>query len=684
MIQPQLTQARLSASALHTVSDGTPKPNTYDKEWQRVAFELTDLVGEMGYLHNLTADTAARCDLIPEKWNGKRWMVTDDEKVVRVLKAFVGPRGGQTELKRRAALHLAIAGESYLIGTRARTKTGAPLGIVWEFVSTEEFVIQQDGQSYRRRDGSGREDLDQDAYVARMWKSHPRWSDQADASTRRILPIAKEIVVLTQLVDAVAKSRLNAGILFVPDDMSFSPQDYEDTDADTGDDGDQEGIDELSDEIMKHMKAPVEDRTSAAALVPLLMRGPGVIGEHATKDLMGLVDLVRDLDTWAQELRREALHRLASGLDAPPETLEGKGALNHWSAYNIDQEFISKHVAPKGDLIADFLSEAYLRPMLEEFESMTPDQAGEYRLAFDTSAVRTVTDEAANGRIVYDRGEASGASLRRTHGLTEADAPSDEERQSRDAKDLLGKIPTLAPTLLPLIDGFEDVAIVAPPVVPGIGNMPGPNPAQGGTPIVQGTPGTPQTQRLPAGRKEATGPAPSNGTEPTANSGSDVPVPRGPGLSAIVRDLVVAADAALDRAFERAGTRLASSVVNKKDDPLCDRVRGVDRVMVMSLASPADLSRIDLSPTKLLDGAWDRISATARKLIREYLEAEGENPLLADDKSALAASNLCQELDTYARFMLHRSLPTHTNGMRVPDDLVIRALSAALPVAVVV
>ena len=33
------------------------------------------------------------------------------------MHAFVGPQGGQAELKRQATLHLATAGECYLVGS---------------------------------------------------------------------------------------------------------------------------------------------------------------------------------------------------------------------------------------------------------------------------------------------------------------------------------------------------------------------------------------------------------------------------------------------------------------------------------------------------------------------------------------------------------------------------------------
>jgi hypothetical protein len=37
-------------------------------------------------------------------------------------------------------------------------------------------------------------------------------------------------------------------------------------------------------------------------------------------------------------LRREAVERLAIGLDMPPEVLLGLGDSNHWSAWQVDEQ----------------------------------------------------------------------------------------------------------------------------------------------------------------------------------------------------------------------------------------------------------------------------------------------------------------------------------------------------------
>ena len=59
----------VSSAALSSVRDWTP-PVRRGNEWQRDAFSYNELIGEVGYLHNLTANLVAACDLrvVEEGW----------------------------------------------------------------------------------------------------------------------------------------------------------------------------------------------------------------------------------------------------------------------------------------------------------------------------------------------------------------------------------------------------------------------------------------------------------------------------------------------------------------------------------------------------------------------------------------------------------------------------------------
>lgn len=669
MTQPQLTQ--IFSAPLRTVDDGVDRGSITDDAWQREAFRLNSEVGEIGYVQDLSANILAQGELVLEEWKDGRWHPSTDKSGQRVLAAFVDARGSDHDLKRRAGLHLGIAGESWLVGSPAKTPRGVDTGIVWEFLSGEELIMHHgDGAVTRRRDGTGSEELGKNVYIARLWNSDPQFSMRADSPMRRSLNIAREVLKLTQLVSAVADSRLNAGLFFVPMEMTFASEDDEDTDGDPDSFGDEEdpnaGIDKFIKRFIRQLKAPKENPASPATLIPLIMRGPGMIGDRPTKDLMGLVSLERDLDTWAMELRQEALHRLAVSLDVPVEVMEGKGGLNHWTGFNVDGDLIARHVAPKGFLLANFLTVAYLRPMLEVFEGLSAAVSTKFRIRYDISALKSALDEATFTRFAYDRGEASGVALRRSHGVDESDAPTDEERERREALELIKAVPILA-------------AVLLPKVFPGLDITPLLQADEADADKVTGS----QRWNLPEGRKTDPSSARSLGPGTSKQSGNDMPGPRGrTTMGFLVERLASSADAALERAFERAGSQLSSVACNQKDLTLRDRIKGAGAVRATSLVSSAELQSLGLTPDKILNGAWDSFSFRARGWVRDYLEAEGADALRADDQAALAVSEICTALDQYARSFLHLGLQVGGNGLRCPDELIVTALSTVTLVAV--
>ena len=305
MPSPHPAIGSVSSASLRRVKEWIV-PARKGNEWQRDAFAYNEMIGEVGYLHNLTANLVSTCELrvVEEEWtpDGLLMAESNDPRVTRVMAAFTGPQGGQKELKRRAALHLQIAGESYLLGTPLTDEFSRPAGFSWEFVSTEEVKVQAQGnrQIIRRNPtGVGDRDagfIDVDAFIARLWRPDPRFSHRPDSPMRRVLPICRELVMLSEVVDSIAKSRLSSGLLFVPEEMSFGPINETEGMDDTDD------LDEFTETLVQHMSAPVEDRTSAAGLVPLVVRGAAEFG-----DKIRLVDLARNLDESYQTLRDELL-----------------------------------------------------------------------------------------------------------------------------------------------------------------------------------------------------------------------------------------------------------------------------------------------------------------------------------------------------------------------------------------
>jgi hypothetical protein len=648
MLQPDRSASAHSV-AVQKLADWKPPRGGIGEQWQREAYGYTDVIGELGYVVNLTANTVSSGRVVPSVWSeeDRAFIPTTDERVLRVWRAFIGPRGGQAELLRRAALHQQIAGECYLLGTPTKDERQQYAGLTWEFLSVEEIRIEGGGKVKRNSGGKASDAsfMEVSAYVTRMWNSDARFSERAYSGVKRNLPICREIVVLTQVVDAIAKSRLAAGILFVPDEMSFGPEDEKENPG-----GDTDDIDEFTEELLEHLQAPVEDRTSAASLVPLILRGAAELGEK-----IRLIDVARDLDKLYMELRQEAIGRLGGGLDIPPEIMGGKAGLNHWTGYNIDADYIQKHVIPLAAGILDFITEGYLRPMLTQFEGMEVAEAGMFSLEYDPSPIMKRADAGPSARAAYDRIELSGEAYRRENGFDEGDAPSEEERVRRVMVDLLMRRPLeLAPVLLPKLfpgENWEEI----PELMAGGGGGAAPRSAGGDEPD---RPIDEVVTDLETGQDE-----------PDRGEGGDTE-------ASLIDRLAVAADSALERALERAANRVISKL-NGRDGDLQEQLRNLDRLAVLAAVPKGTLDRLGETPAGLLAGSWDSFAERSSAWIRKYLTEAGVEHFNAEDQAEVITRELVELLEMHALSSLRHPIRVGENGLRVPNELVQRALEAS-------
>lgn len=349
----------------------------------------------------------------------------------------------------------------WLLGTPLTDAAGNPTNtLVWEFLSVLEVDVKDGGgkdkpaRITRNPWGAskGKAPTNQEAYLARLHRSAADYSARAESPMQGVLAILRQIVLLTQVIDAIAQSRLTANMLYVPWEVSMGPFDESENPGGAGGD---DTLDEFEQELREHLTAPITDHSSESSLIPLLMRGPALIDGHSTKDLIGIIDLARQLDDKFQGLRKEALDRLAAGLDLPPELMQGKGSLSGLGGGNvaesIDAEFIEKHVIPPGNLIAEFLTVSYLRPMLIKFEGMTPDEADWFRYALDTSAIEADPDRSAAATSGRQMGILSDDAWITANGFTATDAIDPDVAFRRKMLELSAGAPTiLAPYLLPL------------------------------------------------------------------------------------------------------------------------------------------------------------------------------------------------------------------------------------------
>jgi hypothetical protein len=400
-------KARVAAATRLTMKKTEDKPPRTDTNWQRTAWNWYDTIGEYRFACSWVGNLLSRVTLVPHK-NGKP---TNDADAVAAMQSLFRGEEGQREMLRQLGIQFTVAGEAYLVAQDG----GNDPEDKWWVVAASEITKSAD------RWKVGKQEID-NPLVIRLWRPHPRDGQKPDAPSRAVLPILSEINGLTQHVAASIDSRLaGAGILLLPDGISFSTTPV--TEGGAAGDATQQLTGELDgflNELMQTMMTAIKDRSDASALVPILLQAPAEALEHIRH-----LTLSTPFDEQAIELRKEAIRRLAMGMDMPPEILTGTGEINHWGAWQVEEASIKAHTEPLLQIITSSLTEGYLRPYLEE--TMTDEEAREFTIEADTSKMRLRPNRSKEAIELYDRAALSKEAMIRENGFDEGDIMDDKE-----------------------------------------------------------------------------------------------------------------------------------------------------------------------------------------------------------------------------------------------------------------
>ncbi len=394
--------------------------------WQERALAYYDMIGELHFAAQFYARPLSRLKL------GVAYRNPEDGSlepivagpVVDLLERVQDPGGGRSVMLSTYGQLMFIVGECYMLNTVIEE------GERWEIVSTDELKSEGDGYLRRKLPGMTGEKLkaapedefepvDDAAIVYRLWRRHPRYSGWPDAPMRAILDVAEELVMLTLAVRARARSRLaQSGILYVPNELS--PQ------LPIGVIGDEDPeVDPFLDDLTTHFITPIEDEGTAAAVVPFVVRGPATIGGVPAKDAFFHLSTHELEETYPEAaLRKEAIERIALGLDMPPEALLGMTDANHWTAWQVEDSIWQTHLAPIAQQFCDDLTSTYLRPACEaeglpDFEEVV--------VTYDAAEILTNPDKGKDADSLYDRRAIGKKALRDAKGFEDNDAPDEEE-----------------------------------------------------------------------------------------------------------------------------------------------------------------------------------------------------------------------------------------------------------------
>ena len=450
--------------------------NAGSSVWQTEAWEYYDAIGEIKYAFNLVASIVSRVRLYAAVVENASQAPSPiqvassavDQRLVeaaeRALSRLDSAYGGQAGLLRDAALNLQVTGECYLVQLPERIASGTPES--WDVRSVDELNASVRGDYFitPRRElkatngGSavkkGVIQVPKNAFVGRIWKAHPRYSEESDSSLRGILDLCAELLLLNRTFRATARSRLNAGALYLPDGLSVASAPDPDYPYDEEGYPDQynpeEAADDFEDQLMDAMTTPIKDEDSASAVVPLIIRGPAELGDKIKQ-----FKFERSFDPALAARSDRVLERILQGLDVPKDIVTGLANVKYSNALQIDESLYKAHIEPLMLLIADALTVVYLRPYLKA-NGFSEAEVDKLVVWFDPTAVATRNDRAQDADTGFDKMAVSYETWRRTHGFSEAEAPSPTEVALR----LLVEKGQITPELTEAM-----LAVVAPDVI---------------------------------------------------------------------------------------------------------------------------------------------------------------------------------------------------------------------------
>lgn len=456
--RPQPLGSLLSSAQRITSRNISRLPKQSSLPWQAEAWEMTNMVGEQRFIVSTLAKRVGQARLYVGVVGG------DDtgapipvEKGSRedVIEQIGNNSAQRAQLLERLAFNLLVAGDGWLIGTPKAGAVAQPVAISplmvddadlafdvafsdleFRVYSIDEVELDKHNNIVRLPSTSGDfvEWNPDQILMSRVWNPDPRFWRDATSPTRAVLPVLRELVGLTMAVSAQIDSRLaGAGMLIMPESairaIASTSQPAGDLEMDD--------VDVFIEALVEAMITPISDRDNASAVAPLVVQVPDDVA-----DKIRHLSFSSPFDQEAQNLRDEAIRRLALGQEAPPEVLLGASGMNHWGAWLVREDTVTTHIEPPLALICDALTTQFLWPVLESF-GLPEDQVRKYVIWYNVGHLIQRPNRIQDAGELHTRGVISDDVLRREAGYGDEDAPPPSDANSL-VLDMLLQDPTLA------------------------------------------------------------------------------------------------------------------------------------------------------------------------------------------------------------------------------------------------
>lgn len=404
------------------------------QRWQTLAWGYRDMIGELRSALQFRANAISRVRFFVAEIQDD-----DDEPVAVSLRDERGDDGQLTERAEKITVDAAlcqaaeieldrlplddgdfisifsenfdVAGECWLYG-HMDPDTGEE---VWEMRSIDDVDVQGDSVTIRDETGQPRRvDLAPNSgeELYRLWRKHPRKPYQADSSLNACLDSLEDITLIAREMRAASRSRIAAnGIMFVPEGMAELKNVKEDDDTEPGD--------RFVADLTAAIVAPISNEGDAGGIAPIVL-----LGTREDIEAVRFERMEREDSPTLIEKLNKALARMGQSIDVPPEVITGMSDVNHWTAWQIDMSTFRYYLEPGIRLMADSLTQCFLRPALKDYPQ---EQVRRLRIWFDAGAITENPNRRQDTLDAVDRMLISPRSGRSELGFGEGDAPTPEE-----------------------------------------------------------------------------------------------------------------------------------------------------------------------------------------------------------------------------------------------------------------
>ena len=250
--------------------------------WQTEAFRYYETIGEIKYAFDMVASLVSRVrlyaavvddpDMVPveassflEQMGDVGMSPAETTEVIRVAQDVVSDLmlhslGLGSGLLRDISTCVQVVGEVYLVSHENR----------WMAVSPESLEAR--GGAWRlkldRTERAGGIELPEDTFVARIWKPSARFANEPTSSMVGVLDSCEALALLDQAMRSMTRTRLGAGIIFIPDGLTASSGDIEEV-------------------LVEAVTQPISEETAATIGCPPHSHRPHRIGPGVEADRVG-------------------------------------------------------------------------------------------------------------------------------------------------------------------------------------------------------------------------------------------------------------------------------------------------------------------------------------------------------------------------------------------------------------